>query len=170
MVRVRMRSPGLNRPAASGPGSAMAAAGQDVLLGEQGLHRGEPAFVVRGMQVLARRHALDRVAELVGVEQSLAAEHPAERVHPRLPVGMERRRVLSLLALVASAGNRAEPFGAPKVADPSHEPILSALFHDGLGDRSAPHSPAYAYPCQRFACALTSTTHESWPPWIATPS
>ena len=39
------------------------------------------------------------------------------------------------------------------------EPLISRL-----------NSPAYTYPCQRFACTLRAPTHDSGSPWVATPS
>jgi hypothetical protein len=41
----------------------------------------------------------------------------------------------------------------------THEELISRL-----------NSPACTYPCQRFTDALANATHDSGPPWIATPS
>src|SRR5262249_25682264 len=45
-------------------------------------------------EVVLRRDALDRVAELVDIEDPVAQQHERERVDAGLPVGVERRAVV----------------------------------------------------------------------------
>src|ERR1035438_5528299 len=65
----------------------------DALLREQCLDRPQPAFVIRRGQVLGGRDPLDRVPELVDVVDPAGAQHPVQRVDPRLPVSVERLAV-----------------------------------------------------------------------------
>src|SRR5437762_1643279 len=62
--------------------------GDHALLEQQRLDRVEPAFVVGGAQVFVRRHALDRVTELVEVVvTAVRARH--HRPHDALPALMK---------------------------------------------------------------------------------
>ena len=60
-------------------------AGDDALLDQVALQRGEPALVVAGGEILGRRHPLDAVAGLVDVDEPTGPDRPLHRVDGAAP-------------------------------------------------------------------------------------